>query len=376
MWGEAWGSMIWGGAAFAADAQVPIGPWALLILGFVLGISAVFARRHLVARVLPLAVIAVVPVLSIATVSLITFNNGEIADADAVNANFESLAVESATQDGRISALETGKQERVTGFCNSGFLMRAVNANGTVVCDEDDDSGGDITSVKAGPGLLGGSESGTAFVEVDPSYVQRRVTATCTGGAIRRITQEGQVECVNISSGGGTGIDGIVTSSTSGLDGGCTSGTCTMNVDSTELNGTTPIDEWWQQGSQFVVSTSGTNWVALGAVGVTTPKDGIVGLTGSTMVQCENCEAPNHGAICYVGWSTSPSQAPATFAVARPQNTPIVSYANPTAVAAIPVTGNGSTTQVTFFYLRGRSFNSNVCRFFGVNALAVYQPTE
>lgn len=103
MWGEAWGTMIWGGAAFVPEVQVPIGPWALLILGFLLGVSAVLARRHVVARILPLAIVAVVPLMSIATISLVTFNNGEVADALAVNSNFDALKQELAALHARVS---------------------------------------------------------------------------------------------------------------------------------------------------------------------------------------------------------------------------------------------------------------------------------
>ena len=88
MWGEDWGTMIWGGAA----SQVPIGPWALVALGFVLGICALKAKTHLAARLIPVLIAVLLPVLVVSTPALITFVNGTVADADEVNANFQALA--------------------------------------------------------------------------------------------------------------------------------------------------------------------------------------------------------------------------------------------------------------------------------------------
>lgn len=65
MWGETWGTMIWGAPAVAVE-QVPIGPWAMLLLGFLLGVSAVMSRRHCVVRMVPLLVVFLVPIIAVA----------------------------------------------------------------------------------------------------------------------------------------------------------------------------------------------------------------------------------------------------------------------------------------------------------------------
>lgn len=90
MWGDLWGSMVWGGEAGPIQ-QVPIAPWALVFLGVLLGVSLVRAQSSRVARVLPLAVALLVPVMVVSTPSLIQFQNGTVADAEQVNANFASL---------------------------------------------------------------------------------------------------------------------------------------------------------------------------------------------------------------------------------------------------------------------------------------------
>ena len=92
MWGEKWGEMIWG-IASAAPVQIPFGPWALIALGFVLGVCAVYANRSRMARVVPFVMVLLVPMVSVIAVNLPhTFSNGTIADADQVNDNFSAIA--------------------------------------------------------------------------------------------------------------------------------------------------------------------------------------------------------------------------------------------------------------------------------------------
>jgi hypothetical protein len=58
-------------------------------------------------------------------------------------------------------------------------------------------SGGDITSVVGGIGLLGGAAAGNAVLRADPEVVQLRVTGSCGNTrSITAIAENGSVTCV------------------------------------------------------------------------------------------------------------------------------------------------------------------------------------
>ncbi len=122
------------------------------------------------------------------------FSNGTPADADEVNANFDTLVLESNAQDSRIAAIE---------------LL-----------------GGDISEVTAGYGLSGGGASGAVSLAVDPSVIQQRVGQGCpVAEAIRAVNEDGTVVCEPFGSGDITGVIAGV-----GLSGGGSSGVVTLDV--------------------------------------------------------------------------------------------------------------------------------------------------
>jgi len=120
-------------------------------------------------------------------------------------------------------------QARVDGACPPGSSIRIVADDGSVSCESDDNSGGDITSVTAGTGLSGGAASGEAMLDVDFSAVQSRVSGACPpGSSIQSVAADGSVVCENNGSSGGD-ITGVVAGI--GLAGGATSGEAVLDVD-------------------------------------------------------------------------------------------------------------------------------------------------
>jgi hypothetical protein len=91
-------------------------------------------------------------------------------------------------------------QRRVNGSCDVGSSIREVHRDGSVTCEEG--SVGDVTSVVAGTGLTGGGTAGDVQLSANLSVVQRRIIETCPeGSSIQSVDVDGRVTC-HVDSGG------------------------------------------------------------------------------------------------------------------------------------------------------------------------------
>ena len=103
-WGENWGSMIWGSVA-AVPSMEGIGVWVLVIS--LLGATVWRLRRRTTPAGLMLVLLLLVPLLMAPHyTNWNAFTNGEVADADAVNQNFQLAAAALDDFEARVSALE------------------------------------------------------------------------------------------------------------------------------------------------------------------------------------------------------------------------------------------------------------------------------
>jgi hypothetical protein len=90
MWGDKWGQFFWAGGALSVPA---VGFWGAMLLGAalaVVGLRLVRNGRRRTLGVIAVAIAILAPITARA-VTLITFTNGTVADANQVNANFAAL---------------------------------------------------------------------------------------------------------------------------------------------------------------------------------------------------------------------------------------------------------------------------------------------
>ncbi len=135
--------------------------------------------------------IAVRPGNSTGTYTLLTPNQPILATPEAqVSLSAVAGSIDSAAiADGSITYGDTdgSLQKAINGGCATGEAIRAINADGTVACEVDDD-----TTYSAGFGL---TLSGNTFV-ANATELQTRVGTGCnTGESIQHINADGTVVC-------------------------------------------------------------------------------------------------------------------------------------------------------------------------------------
>ena len=101
------------------------------------------------------------------------------------------------TATGTIAADTTYLQRRLSSTCSAGSFITGVAVDGTVSCAAPTAGGlGTVTNIATGAGLTGGPITATGTLSADTSYLQRRVATNCAvGSAIRSVAVDGTVTC-------------------------------------------------------------------------------------------------------------------------------------------------------------------------------------
>jgi hypothetical protein len=150
--------------------------------------------------------------------------------ADGVDNDTTYAAGTGLTLLGTTFSADTGYlQRRVSDSCTGGNAIRVINQDGSVTCEPVAGGAGDITAVNAGTGLTGGGQSGDVTLNVDTTAIQQRVSGDCpAGNSIRVINENGTVACEPDDDSGG---DITAVNAGTGLSGGGASGDVTLNVE-------------------------------------------------------------------------------------------------------------------------------------------------
>ena len=185
---------------------------------------------------------------------------------DAVDATIISRKIAGFSGAALTTGLALGSGSRNTPLAVQTFLLAGCGA-----------TGGTVTSVTAGAGLLGGIITASGTIAADTAYLQRRVSATCpVGSSIRVIAADGTVTCQTDNVGGTGGVSSVATGL--GLTGGPITATGTINLATTQLMPTTAC------ATNQIPKWNGTAWACAadgaGSAGTVTSVATGAGLSG------------------------------------------------------------------------------------------------
>ena len=139
-WGEQWGSMVWG----QSSANVPMmgGIGQFIFFGLLLIIGVFVTKRWGLMKTLPaVAVLSLIPLIVEADeIQLNTFQNGQVADADDVNENFNNLktAIENINGIGNLITRQATIQIHNDSGCINGECYSIWSFDGFSACSSNE----------------------------------------------------------------------------------------------------------------------------------------------------------------------------------------------------------------------------------------------
>ncbi len=132
-----------------------------------------------------------------------SYNTGDTLTATTLN-NIKSAVNDNDSNITTNTTAIAARQNRITGVCPPEQSIGSINADGSVVCEVDSDSGGDITGVTAGTGLTGGGDAGTVSLSLAPSTEIIAVPAEAFvhqgGGAVSTSAGNGGAYIASVSA--------------------------------------------------------------------------------------------------------------------------------------------------------------------------------
>ena len=138
-----------------------------------------------------------------------------VADATIISRKLAGFSGSSLT-----AGLALGSGTRNTPALVQSFLLAGCGA-----------TGGTVTSITAGSGLLGGNITTSGTIAADTTFLQRRVATPCAAGSfITSIAADGTPTCATPATGAGGTVTNVATGT--GLTGGPITATGTIAVDS------------------------------------------------------------------------------------------------------------------------------------------------
>ena len=155
---------------------------------------------------------------------------GHCSAGEAINQIFDDGSIQCESMPVyTMNTTDIRMQQTLQSSCPNGSSIRSITPSGVVTCHVDKDAGGDITSITVGHGLSGGGVSSDISIAIDYTKVQKRnpESSMCSDGSgVQGLYENGTMQCTPLFAGD---IASIVAGN--GLMGGGMGGDVAIDID-------------------------------------------------------------------------------------------------------------------------------------------------